>query len=340
MPSRISLPKLSLFSSSRHSSSSSSSAATFSPPTSASPSKRTSTSSTPVSPPARLHLRNILPASLEEPAIMPPPPRTPRAWVWQCHRCMTVYRLGCTRRCLDCSHTYCVSVTPKSEKTSRGKKRRRQAGMCGAEFDYTGWEQWGSWRRKVLGYESLGRCEPKARDQAYLQKRHNCWIDCDSPSQCCHRRYELAAEALMKQNYIPEAVDEPKSPSIVASVPLSPDDELPLNEAIELTESPENVDDETSPKSPKSPLSQPSFTWNEPEPKKKQKGEEQVWWADGVAFEKSSPDPQKRSGVKVEDDSAGAPSKDNVAQGRPGSRLTVRNLTENDVVEDSDSDSD
>ncbi|KAI1364804.1 hypothetical protein F5Y08DRAFT_305785 [Xylaria arbuscula] len=204
--------------------------------------------SAPLSPPARLHLRNILPASPEEPPIMPPPPRTPRPWVWQCHRCLTVYRLGCTRRCLECGHTYCVSSAaakaasssaaaassssrssssslassgnndtttattnnnnndtnnndnperPRSRSRSRSRsRRRRDVGLCGAEFDYVGWEQWGFWRRKVLGYEALGRSDLQARDKAFLGKKHDCWIDCDSPSECCHRRHELVIEAV------------------------------------------------------------------------------------------------------------------------------------------------
>jgi hypothetical protein len=146
----------------------------------------------------------------------------------------------------------------------------------------------------------------------------------------------------MKQNYIPETANEPKSPLIVASVLLSPDDELPLNETIELKESQEKADDETS---PKSPLSQSSFVWDEPETKLKKKkqqqhGKDKVWWVDGVGFEKSSPDPQKRSTVEPKDDLVRTTAKGNAVQDRPVSRLTVRNLTENDIVEDSDSDSD
>jgi len=264
---------------------------------------------------------------------MPPPPRTPRAWVWQCHRCLNVYRLGCTRRCLDCSHTYCVSVNPQPEKTSRGKKRRRQTGgMCAAEFDYIGWEQWGSWRRKVLGYEAMGRCEQKARDRAYLQKRHDCYIDCDSPSECCHRRYEL-----LKKDYLQDLMNEPKSPSIVVNAPRSPDDELPLNEAIELAaEGDKDVEEETS---PKSPLCQSSFSWDDIEPKEKVQVDENVWWAGGIRFEHNIPglDTQKSDDGKVHDD-AQVWTEHRDEEERPVSRLSVRNLAE-DIVGESDSDS-
>ncbi|KAI8634507.1 hypothetical protein F5Y19DRAFT_213465 [Xylariaceae sp. FL1651] len=336
MPSRRGLPKLSLFSS-RHITSSFASVLSPSPP--ASPSKRSSTSSTPITPPARLHLRNILPASPEEPALMPPPPRTPRAWIWQCHRCLNVYRLGCTRRCLDCSHTYCVSADPKSERTSRGKKRRRPAGTCITEFDYSGWEQWGCWRRKVLGFEAVGRCKPNARDRAFIQKRHSCWIDCDSPSQCHHRSYELVAKALKEQDYSPGAENESHSPTIMASVPLSPDDELPLNEAIELREGYGDGDEE---KSPKSPLSQSNFFWDEPEQRKMRSDEEKVWWAAGTSSEQRGigNSTQKFFDLPLEDnqDSVGTLGRC-AAESRPVSRLTVRSLTDKDVWEDLDLDS-
>ncbi|KAI0397153.1 hypothetical protein F5Y17DRAFT_12582 [Xylariaceae sp. FL0594] len=337
MPSRLSIPKLSLFSSrsSRRSSSSSSTLSSAYPPSnSTSPAKRSNNTTTtpPISPPPRLHLRNILPSSPEAPAIMPPPPRKPRAWVWQCHYCLTVYRLGCTRRCLDCSHTYCVSVNPQPDKTSRGKRRRRRAsGMCAAEFDYIGWEQWGSWRRKVLGYEATGRCDQKARDRAYLYKRHDCYLDCDSPSECCHRRYEL-----LKEDYVMGMTNEPRSPSIVVNAPGSPaDDELPLNETIELAaEGEKDFEDETS---PKSPLGQSSFSWDEIDLEEKQeKVEESVWWAGGIHFEPVIPglDTQKLAGVKELDN----PVCTEDPEERPVSRLSVRNQSDEELFGDSDSD--
>ncbi|KAI0469369.1 hypothetical protein F4859DRAFT_143050 [Xylaria cf. heliscus] len=334
MPSRISLPKLSLFSSSRHSSTPSNAGSKMPPPTppSTNTSRRASTTS-PVSPPARLHLRNILPASPEEPPIMPLPPRTPRAWVWQCHQCHSVYRLGCTRRCLDCSHTYCVVNSKQSN--GRGKKRRRQpAVLCGAEFDYIGWEQWGSWKRKVLGYESMGRCDTPVRDCAFMAKQHNCWIDCDSPSECGHRRYELAAEMLRNRMFVP---DEPEpeveagaqSPAIVAgAAPKKLDDDISLTEVLVMSETAEG--EEEAPQ--KSPL-QSSFLLDDDEEEEEEEDdemdkkweEEERWWNARSNVERD----WATSADEIDDDD------DDVAGG--AKILTVRNLTANDMCDDSDS---
>ncbi|KAI0550423.1 hypothetical protein F4679DRAFT_211050 [Xylaria curta] len=329
MPSRTNLPKLSLFSSRDEASNPSSQtgskipAPTMSPPASI---PRGATSSS-ASPPPRLHLRNILPASPEEPPIMPPPLRTPKAWVWQCHQCHSVYRLGCTRRCLDCSHTYCVVSSTKQQQSSssnnnRGKKRRRQqqTALCGAEFDYVGWEQWGSWKRKVLGYE----CEATARDRAFLAKTHNCWIDCDSPSECGHRRYELAAE-MQRNNRIfvvaPPKLDVELPPAIVAdTAPKSPDDDIELAEALVVMSeaaAATAVDEEGPLRSPlkSSFLLDDGDDMEKTREQEEEEEEEEVWWA-------------ARSGYDDDDDDEGGVK-----------TLSVRNLTENDTDEDLDSDS-
>ncbi|KAI3329508.1 hypothetical protein F4824DRAFT_384805 [Ustulina deusta] len=344
MPSRINLPKLSLFSSRNSSSPSSSSTPTpkMAPPATS----KASQNPIPVSPPARLHLRNILPASPEEPPIMPPPPRTPRAWVWQCHRCLNVYRLGCTRRCLDCSHTYCITDPKGSRGGPKRKRRRRDTGICGAEFDYVGWEQWGSWRRKVLGHEAAGRCETQARDQAFLQKRHNCWVDCDSPSECCHRRFELAAEALQKQM---QTVLAKTGSFVPINRPLDPDDD---DVPIALDGEGEGEGEETP---PKSPLGQSSFLWDDDEDdeghREKAREDEEKWWAarsspapgsehNGTSPSTASRDPpdvDRREWADAADD------EDSDSHGHAAKRLTVRNLTGDDVPQecsDSDSESD
>ncbi|KAI0185300.1 hypothetical protein EV127DRAFT_207554 [Xylaria flabelliformis] len=324
MPSRISLPKLSLFSS-RDSSSPLQTGSRMPAPT-VPPTNITQRAST-ASPPARLHLRNILPASPEEPLIMPPPPRTPKAWVWQCHQCHSVYRLGCTRRCLDCSHTYCVVSSKQqqqqqsSSNKSRKRRRQQQTALCGAEFDYVGWEQWGSWKRKVLGYESTGRCDATARDRAFLAKSHNCWIDCDSPSECGHRRYELAAEMLRHRMFVPP-------PPVVADAsPKSPDDDIPLTEALVMSEATTSAGDEEGPL--KSPLKS-SFLLDDDDggemekTREQEEEEEERWWAARSSSEQVDDEDDD------EDDGGGGGVK----------TLTVRNLTASDIAEDSDSDPD
>ncbi|KAI1826811.1 hypothetical protein F4861DRAFT_16223 [Xylaria intraflava] len=269
-------------------------------------SRNSSTCSTPISPPARLHLRNILPLSPEEPAFMPPPPRAPKAWVWQCHQCLTVYPLGCTRRCLECAHTYCMS-NPQSRKGIRSKKhqRRRQSGLCAAMFDYTGWEQWGSWRRKVLGLEAAGRCEPRARDRAFARNKHDCWIDCDSPSQCFQRRYELAVEAMRKQAYFLECDDEESD--------HTPSPDVPTALAVD-AEDVRQAD-------------------NEAGLKKTAAGE--AWWVSRPGPEDVDEEPRvDESFYDVDDEDDGSDT-----QACPVKQLTVRNLAAQDAVEYSDSDS-
>lgn len=271
MPSRRGLPTLSIFS--RHSA----------PPTTTSPPQPSPRRSSvpPVTPPARLHLRNLLPTSPEGMPTPPLPPRQPYAWLWQCHSCSTVYRIGCTRRCLVCSHEYCVSASPL--KATRGKKRRRASGMCASEFDYSGWADWGAWRRKVLGLEVAGRTGERQREQAFCDQTHNCIIDCDYPSECHHERYRLHTEAL-ERRMLEESqrLEEPQSPSINRRRRLSTDDKIPLDEEIVIEERKEEKEEQKSPTSPKSPLSQTSFFWDEPESRG---GDEKAWWVDSERSE-------------------------------------------------------
>ncbi|KAF3071241.1 hypothetical protein GL218_00610 [Daldinia childiae] len=261
MPSRRVLPTLSIFSKK-------STTPTIIP--TSSPSSDIRTTSIPLTPPARLHLRHILPSTPDGMPTPPPPPRKPFPWLWQCHSCDTVYRIGCTRRCLVCSHDYCLSATP--QRTRRGKKRRR-SGMCVSEFDYNGWAEWGAWRRKVLGMETVGRSE-KRREQAFLHESHNCMIDCNYPSECHHVRYKLRAERFRK-TFLEALPEEPQSPPIVASVPMSPDDDLPLNEARAVLEEEDMGNGLRSPTSPRSPLGEMSLPEDEYE-----RQEDKVWWAD------------------------------------------------------------
>ena len=82
-----------------------------------------------------------VPKSTQTKVVSPPlpqPPRVPFIWTWTCHKCGSGFPLACTRRCLRCSHQLC---TPQG--------RAKKAKTCTAEFDYTGWEIWGAYRRSV-----------------------------------------------------------------------------------------------------------------------------------------------------------------------------------------------
>ncbi|RYP80951.1 hypothetical protein DL769_002229 [Monosporascus sp. CRB-8-3] len=282
MPSRRVLPKLSVKFSSKPST-----ASIFSPP-SASSSKASTPH--PMTPPARLHLRSILPTSPDCLPTPPPPPPNPRPWIWQCHGCLTIWRLASTRRCLVCSHEYCTTTTRPTGR-GRGKKRRRGNGdYCRAEFDYQGWEEWGAWRRKVLGREAAQR----SRDRAFLDREHDCWLDCDYPSQCHHERARLATVVAAESSYavaLCTVIEEPElSPPIVERAPALPDpddDDLQINEALSLDVVAAAAKDhpdgqqKSPPASPKSPLSQTSF-FPEDEPEKEEpttkRNEQKVWW--------------------------------------------------------------
>lgn len=76
--------------------------------------------------------------------------------------------------------------------------------------------------------------------------------------------------------------EEPQSPRIVASVPMSPDDDLPLNEAREVLEEEDKGNGQRSPTSPRSPLGEMSL----PEDESERKGDK-VWWADTEEHDKN-----------------------------------------------------
>ncbi|RYO82557.1 hypothetical protein DL766_002913 [Monosporascus sp. MC13-8B] len=259
MPFRGVLPKLSAKFSSKPST-----ASVFSPP-SAGSSKAVTPH--PMTPPARLHLRSILPTSPDCLPTPPLPPPTPRPWIWQCHGCLTIWRLASTRRCLVCSHKYCTTTTQLTGR-GRGKKRRRGNGAlyCRAEFDYQGWDEWGAWRREVLGREAVQR----SCNRAFLDREHDCWLDCDYPSQCHHERAQLATVAAAAESSAPAR-------------PHPDDDNLQMNEALSLDVAQDHPggQQKSPPASPKSPLSQTSF-FSEDEPDKEesttQRNEQKAWW--------------------------------------------------------------
>jgi hypothetical protein len=82
------------------------------------------------------------------PPPFPPAPRTPYSWIWRCHECGSEHPLACTRRCLNCSHSFCVAPAP-GKASSTASKRKKKSEVCTAKFDYSGWAAWGAYRRSV-----------------------------------------------------------------------------------------------------------------------------------------------------------------------------------------------
>ena len=115
-----------------------------------------------------------LPSSLHAASTPPPPPPPPVAWLWQCHLCNRVYRLGTTRRCLDDGHFFCSGPPAINPALPPARKRRRprgsRGGACASEFDYVGYKAWAVWRRHYARPAAA-----PARD---------CWRLCDYPSHC------------------------------------------------------------------------------------------------------------------------------------------------------------
>ncbi|KAI0130347.1 hypothetical protein BJ170DRAFT_312152 [Xylariales sp. AK1849] len=200
---------------------------------------RTTTSSGSLSQPTSPHLvsgavhrqlRSCLPPS----SVADTPPPQPRPWVWQCCCCNATYRLGCTQRCLTCSHAYCTPVTPPRQNKKRRVDKNGQYITCRAEFDYNGWNAWGAWRRDVLG-EGIGQQE---REKKFLERTSDDWVHCDSPSQCHHKRQELIRKIKNGLYDIGEEDSDSDGETGIcthlASKPPSPDGELEMNEAVEI----------------------------------------------------------------------------------------------------------
>ncbi|KAI4181144.1 MAG: hypothetical protein L6R41_006797 [Letrouitia leprolyta] len=98
------------------------------------------------------------------------PPSSPYKWMWYCHQCRTGYELGVTRRCLVDDHQLCYGQ-PIKKRFKKGDKKNRS---CQSEFDYTGWQNYGAWKRSQNGQDS----------QDGVQTERNCAAFCDWPSQC------------------------------------------------------------------------------------------------------------------------------------------------------------
>ncbi|PVH80847.1 hypothetical protein DL98DRAFT_571480 [Cadophora sp. DSE1049] len=143
----------------------------------------TKTTAQNLTPPPRLHLRTLIPSSsylTPAPIATAATPPTPYPWIWKCHLCNSIYRLGVTRRCLEDGHSFCAVVGPpaspispppsssssgeekggsngakqalkKAKAKAKRKRDRKRAATrgCRAEFDYGGWSAYNAWRREV-----------------------------------------------------------------------------------------------------------------------------------------------------------------------------------------------
>ncbi|KAF7931593.1 uncharacterized protein EAE98_004329 [Botrytis deweyae] len=180
----------------------------------------------PLTPPRRLHQRSLLPSPPISPHLHKPPPPIPYPWIWRCHICHSVYRLGVTRRCLEDGHYFCslptpppspqtaspVSPSPSTSSLSslippkKKKKRRRQPRGCRAEFDYTGWEHYNHWRRDI----SLLKTESRSLNNPHfippLKIGKDCYRDCDFPSECQTIHLRSAITPKTRQKSEPELI--------------------------------------------------------------------------------------------------------------------------------------
>lgn len=113
---------------------------------------------------------NSIPLSLKA-GVPAPPDRMP--WIWSCHKCHARYPLGATRRCLHDGHFFCGGMTV-DKRTGRTKKHK----ACASEFDYLGWEDYGSWQRKVAGRRS------STNNLLDKPTHKHCEKECEFPSAC------------------------------------------------------------------------------------------------------------------------------------------------------------
>lgn len=97
-------------------------------------------------------------------------------WIWSCHKCHTRYPLGATRRCLNDGHYFCGGTTV--DKIS-GKVKKHRA--CVSEFDYSGWENFGRWKRATSG-------------QVVRSGSKHCEDECDFPSSCHWKKQHAVQE--------------------------------------------------------------------------------------------------------------------------------------------------
>lgn len=122
------------------------------------------------------------------------PPSIPLPWIWSCHKCHTRYLLGATRRCLNDGHYFCGGTTV--DKIS-GKVKKHRA--CVSEFDYSGWDYFGRWKRATTG--SVVRPGSK-----------HCEDECNFPSSC-HWKEQHAVQETKFGSLDPTCFDKEKDTS-------------------------------------------------------------------------------------------------------------------------------
>ncbi|KAG4026885.1 hypothetical protein MFRU_035g00370 [Monilinia fructicola] len=178
----------------------------------------------PLTPPRRLHQRSLLPSPPISPHFIKPAPPIPYPWIWRCHICHSVYRLGVTRRCLEDGHYFCSLPTPPPSPSpmspspssislpslisipKKKKKRRRQPRGCRAEFDYTGWEQYNQWRRETAAQKSASHALQTSHFGPPLKTNKDCYRDCDFPSECQTLQIQSAVTPKTRQKSEPELI--------------------------------------------------------------------------------------------------------------------------------------
>ena len=122
-----------------------------------------------------------IPDSIEN-HITDVPPRAPMTWSWVCHKCSTRFPLGTTQRCLFDDHQVCFGrpIRPSSRKKSLA---------CGTEFDYTGWQEWLTWRKNKQVW-SASSSMASLSDESTMGSR-DCWTQCSYPSECRWKARDL-----------------------------------------------------------------------------------------------------------------------------------------------------
>jgi hypothetical protein len=122
-----------------------------------------------------------------------PPPPTPSPWLWKCHKCHRKYRLDVTRRCLRDGHYFCHGPLPRNsfeyavwQAYQSGCTNTNWPG-CTIRFDEAGWKSWGEWRRKEIQLREMATGRPQ---HMAGRSTHDCWHDCDSPSDCLRTAHE------------------------------------------------------------------------------------------------------------------------------------------------------